>query len=196
VGKNPFNTYDQPFNTGFEQKPKDVIASRPTVSQSDLDQQQAAGANQQTPIPVSLPPHLFYPKTAQTVDIRRLAQVSPATTTNLIVFTAPQGVRTNFMGYAVFSDAFSFDLINFVPTVNGARVFPYHGDPQANYKIGLGLAPDFSNGSLIQCQLLMNPNDVLVWQFTNNDVVAVTAGIRMVGYVDGTIVRGTPRFGG
>ncbi len=194
--RSPFTTYERGFDTGFEQRPLDVFKSRPVVSPQDIANQKANSANIDTPTPVSLPPNLYIPESAQSVDIRRLASVPPGTTTDLIVFTAPQSVSTMFIGYAVFSDAFSFDLINFIPTVNGSRIFPFHGDPQDNYKIGIGLAPDFSQGSLIPCQLKMNPGEVLRWSFTNNDVVAVAAGVRMSGYVDSSIVRKNPRFGG
>ena len=193
---NPFVTYERGFDTGFDQKPLDVFRGRPTVSQQDIENQAANSANIETPLNVSLPPNLFVPESAQSVDIRRLAQVPPGTSTDLIVFTAPQSVSTMFIGYAIFSDAFDFNLINFLPTVNGSRIFPFHGDPQLNYKIGIGLAPDFSSGSLIPCQLKMNPGEVLRWTFTNNDVVAVAAGVRMSGYVDSSIVRKNPRFGG
>jgi hypothetical protein len=148
------------------------------------------------PQAVSLPDHLFIPKTGQSVDIRRLANVPPATTVDLIVFTAPPGQKTKFIGYGVFCDALLFNLINFIPTVNGKRIFPFHGDPQVNFKIGLGLAPDLSNSAMINCQLDMNPGEVLKWTFTNNDLVDVAAGVRMVGYVDVTVIRTAGRFGG
>lgn len=148
------------------------------------------------PTAVSLPPHLFIPGDAQSVDIRNLANVDPGTTVTLLTFRGPQGMLTKFINYAVFCDALLFDLINFVPLVNKRRVFPYHGNPDRNYKIGLGLAPDLSNNSLIACQLDLQPNDLVEWQFTNNDTVAVAAGVRMTGYVDQSTIRKTGRFGG
>lgn len=191
--QDPFDTYGQGFNTS-NTLPTDVFGAVGATSQAD--QQKRKEQSSLLPYAVSLPPHLFIPATAQSVDLRQLANVPPATTVDLIRFTAPQGVKTKFIGYAVFSDALMFTLIEFVPKVNNKRIFPFHGDPQNNFKIGLGLASDFSNAALVACQLDMNPGETLVWTFTNNDVVDVAAGIRMSGYIDSTIQRNIGRFGG
>jgi hypothetical protein len=143
-----------------------------------------------------LPPHLFIPADAQSIDIRNLANVPPATTVELLRFKAPQGQYVKFINYSIFFDALLFDLINLVPLVDGIRVFPYHGNPQQNYKIGLGTGQDLSNGNLISCQLTLQPGNELVWKFTNNDVVDVAAGVRMVGYLDQSTIRKIDRFGG
>src|SRR5690606_1256312 len=108
----------------------------------------------------------------------------------------PTGVFVKFIGYGVFFDALMFDLINLVPSVNGLRVFPFHGDPNSKFKIGLGVGSDLSNTNIIQCQLDLQPNDLLEWTFTNNDVVDVAAGVRMVGYFDQSTQRKIGRFGG
>ncbi len=49
---------------------------------------------------------------------------------------------------------------------------------------------------LIPVQLILQPQDVLTWEFTNNDVVDVAAGVRMNGYYSQDIVRKVGRFGG
>lgn len=188
--KNPFETYDNAFHRGMNEGTNPFTAAT-MLSPEEIKRKQEQSS--QMPAAVSLPPHLFIPESGQSVDIRRLANVVAGTSADLIVFTAPPGTKTKFIGYAIFSDALNFNLINFVPTLNGKRIFPFHGDPQANFKIGLGLAPDFSNGALIQCQLDMNPGEVLKWTFTNNDVVDIAAGVRMSGYVDFTIQRKTGR---
>jgi len=186
------DNYMKKFVQGF-----DPLKFADAVSASSKeDQAKRLQESGQMPQAVSLPDHLFIPKTGQSVDIRRLANVPPATTVDLIVFTAPPGQKTKFIGYGVFCDALLFNLINFIPTVNGKRIFPFHGDPQVNFKIGLGLAPDLSNSAMINCQLDMNPGEVLKWTFTNNDLVDVAAGVRMVGYVDVTVIRTAGRFGG
>jgi len=186
------DNYMKKFVQGFN-----PLAFADAVSASGKeDQEKRLEMSGKMPTAVSLPDHLFIPRTGQSVDIRRLANVLPATSTELIVFTAPPGQKTKFIGYGVFSDALLFNLVNFIPTVNGKRIFPFHGDPQVNYKIALGVAPDLSNNAMINCQLDMNPGEVLKWTFFNNDVVAVAAGVRMVGYVDVTVTRTAGRFGG
>lgn len=189
---NPFDTFGKGFKSG--RSPLQVFTA--TASSGKKEQQKRVEQSSEMPTSVSLPPHLFIPASAQSVDIRRLANVPSGATVDLIVFTAPEGVVTKFIGYAVFNDALMFDLVNFVPTVNGKRVFPFHGDPQSNFKIGLGLTPDMGNNALIPCQLDMNPGEVLKWTFTNLDVVDVAAGIRMSGYVDSSVQRTIGRFGG
>jgi hypothetical protein len=191
--RDPFSSYEAPF--------KDSVGGNvdPFTASSTSGQKEQARRQEQSsalPIAVSLPPHLFIPETGQSVDIRRLASVAPATSDRLIAFTAPKGAITRFIGYSVFNDALNFNLVEFVPKVNGRRVFPFHGDPQLNFKIALGLGPDMSNANSINCLLDLNPGDFLTWDFFNNDVVAVAAGVRMIGYVDQTITRKIGRFGG
>jgi hypothetical protein len=171
-----------------------VFSASPVAGKEDLKKR--IEISNQMPQAISLPPHLYIPEDAQSIDIRNLASVSAATTTNLLEFTAPKGGFTYFISYGVFFDALLFDLVNLVPTVNGARVFPFHGNPQQNYKIGLGTGADLSNSNLIPCQLQLQPGDKLVWQFTNDDVVDVAAGVRMSGYFSQSTIRKTGRFGG
>lgn len=150
----------------------------------------------QNPVAVSLPPHLFIPSDAQSIDIRNLANVPAGETRDLLTFTAKTGGFTKFIGYGVFFDALMFDLIDMIPLVDGVRVFPFHGNPDRNYKIGLGTGADLSNTNIISCQLDLQPGQQIVWRFTNNDVVDVAAGARMVGYFDQSTIRKAGRFGG
>lgn len=191
--RNPFASYEAPFkeDVGGSVDPFTASATSGQKDQARRQEQSAA-----MPVSVSLPPHLFIPETGQSVDLRRLASVIAATSARLIEFTAPKGAISRFIGYSIFTDALNFGLIEFVPKVNGKRVFPYHGDPQDNYKIGLGLGPDLSNANVINCVLDLNPGDKLTWDFINNDVVNVAAGVRMIGYIDQTITRKIGRFGG
>jgi hypothetical protein len=194
---NPFDTYDAPF----KQEGHQGIGTFNAVPTSDGKQQQKRQEQVSSgDIVLELPNHLFIPSTAQSINIMRLADVSPGTT-DLIVFPGPsykilRGTKIKFIGYCIFSDALSFNLVNFVPTLDGKRLFPFHGDPQSNYKIGLGLGPDFGNENLIPCQLDMQVGQVLKWTFTNSDVVTVAAGVRMVGYVDSSIITTPGRVGG
>jgi len=190
---NIFNQRDRNFRATVQNPPDPFAAGRVTDA-AQLQRQQAESYN--NPTPISLPPHLFPPAQAQTLDLRRLAVVGPNTSTELIRYKGEPGSIARFIGYAVFFDALSFDLINLVPTVNGQRVFPRHGDPQSNYKIGLGTGLDLSNSNLISCLLDLQPNDELIWTFFNNDDVDVVAGVRMVGYVDQSQIRKIGRAGG
>ena len=195
VPKNPFATYDRNSNVPDLNNPSDVFSATPIAGAADIKKRQE-NSNQQ-PIAVSLPPHLFIPADAQSIDIRNLANVPPATQNLLLMsYRGRKGGITKFIGYGIFFDALMFDLINLVPTVNGVRVFPFHGNPDRNFKIGLGTGADLSNTNLISCQLDLQPGDLLEWRFTNNDVVDVAAGVRMSGYFDQSTIRKTGRFGG
>jgi hypothetical protein len=145
---------------------------------------------------VELPRHLFIPAKAQSVDIRNLASITPGSSFDLLRFTAPPGGTTYFYGYAVFNDALLYNNVEFIPTVDGARIFPYHGNPDDNYKIALGVSSDVSNNALIQCAIQLNPGQVLLWRARNTDVVDVVMGVRMVGYLDSGNIRGESRIGG
>ncbi len=160
----------------------------------DQAAQKRAADSAQNPVAVSLPPHLFIPADAQSIDISELANVPPATTVTLLKFSGKKGGIVNFIGYSIFNDALMLSLINLVPKVNGVRVLPFHGNPSLNFKMGLGLGPDMQ--VLIPVQLILQPQDVLTWEFTNNDVVDVAAGVRMNGYYSQDIVRKVGRFGG
>lgn len=190
---NPFNTYDAPFQF-VPQKPWEPFSASSVSSKKEQIKRSEISAT--NPTAVSFPTHLYPPENVQTVDLRRLANVPPGAVVDLIRFIAPQGGITRFINYAVFFDALLFNLIDLVPLVNNVRVFPFHGDPQSNFKIGLGTGSDLSNANLISCLLDLQPKDVLVWRFTNNDVVDVAAGVRMVGYYDQTTIRKQGRFGG
>lgn len=192
--RNPFESYSKEFNSELH-NPSDVFSATPIAGEADLKKRHEI-SNQQ-PQAVSLPPHLFIPADAQSVDLRNLANVPPATTNLLLMsYRGRKGGITKFIGYGVFFDALMFDLIDLVPTVNGVRVFPFHGNPDQNFKIGLGTGADLSNVNLVSCQLDLQPGDLLEWRFTNNDVVDVAAGVRMSGYFDQSTIRKTGRFGG
>ena len=192
--KNPFLTYNEAYVSQV-QKPSDVFSASPIAGARDAQTRQ--DISNQLPIPISLPPHLYIPADAQSLDFRTLANVPPASVDLVLMsFRAKKGGITRFIGYGVFFDALMFDLINLVPLVNGVRVFPFHGNPDRNFKIGLGTGLDLSNQNLIACLLDLQPGDLLEWKFTNNDVVDVTAGVRMSGYFDQSTIRKIGRFGG
>ena len=144
----------------------------------------------------NLPRHLFRPFNAQSVDIRNLQQIPPNDTSRVLEFVCPNAGSVIFIGYGVFSDAFLENDIEFVPKVNGKRIFTYHGNPGQNYRISLGLAPDLSNSALIECYLQLRPGDVLTWDIVSTTNVALSAGVRMKGYLDSANLQIEQQFGG
>lgn len=199
---------NNPFSRGlkaptFHQKPGgqggNLDFTSATAIADAKDAKRIAVRQERQPIPVELPSHVYpyIPVGCQPLDFRKLCSVDPATTKlEFMSFVAPVGTKTIFQAYAVFSDARDASLTEFVPTVDGQRVFPYHGDPTDNFKIALGLAPDMSNSALIAAQLILEPGQKMAWYVSNFDSVAAAMGVRMVGYFDSSALRTTPRFGG
>lgn len=187
----PFSTYDALFSNQM-QTPFSVFGASPVSGAEDREKK--AEQSGKMPIGVSLPPHLFIPADAQSVDISALANVPPATTVDLLTFRGPAGGITKFLGYSIFNDALSLATIELTPLVDDNRVFPFHGNPQLNFKMGLGLGPDMQ--VLVPCQLDVMPGQIARWVFTNNDVVDIAVGVRMSGYYAQDITLKTGRFGG
>lgn len=176
---------------------RDVLNATKVSDKEDLAKIKAR--QEIKPTPVELPSHIFpnIPLGSQPLDFRKLCLVAAASVeTEFMSFLAPNGSRTVFQAYAIFSDALDADKTEFIPRVDGVRVFPYHGDPTNNFKINLGLAPDISNNALIPSQLVLEPGQRITWYVTNTDTVDVAMGVRMVGYFDSSARRVTPRFGG
>lgn len=144
----------------------------------------------------NLPRHLYRPFNAQSVDIRNLVQLNVGETARVLEFECPNSSSVVFIGYGVFSDAFLETDIEFLPKVNGKRIFTFHGNPGENYKISLGLAPDLSNSALIECYLQLRPGDVLTWDIINSSAVQISAGVRMKGYLDAANLQIDQQFGG
>lgn len=191
---NPFDSYKAPFMQRL-QKPHQTVISTPTMTKDDVQKQRQISGS--LPSAVSLPDNLFIPKDAQSLDIRTLQNI-PASTTGLVMlsFSPNKGDKVKIINYAVFFDALLFNLVNMRILVNKNRVFPYHGDPNAGYKIGLGTGSDLSNANLISCQLDLAPGDLLEVIVDNLDTVDVAMGVRFSGYVDKSTIRTAARFGG
>ena len=190
---NPFSTFNKAFDMQ-QASAKDVFNAQ-AASSSEEQRRSLEGANQE-PQPVSLPHHLFVPPSAQTLDLRRLSNVPAMTSAELIRFRAPKNMKTVLMSYALFNDALLAANTYFLPTINGNRIYPFHGDPQLDFRISLALGPDMDNAALINGLLYMEPDQELIWTFYNNSGVDVAAGVRVVGYVDNVIQRISGKFGG
>jgi hypothetical protein len=192
--RNPFDTYDfDQSSSGLDQPLKVFSATSGSDPQTVAKR---AAASSLDPIAVDLPPHLYIPSTAQSIDISNLVTVDPGTTEEVLRFVAPQGNTTQFIGFVIYTNAIDFSAIQFTPTVNTNRVFPYQGNPMQNFKIGLAITGDLGQNGIRYAQLRMQPSDVLSWTVTNSGTAPFAAGVRMIGYADSTIVRQSGRIGG
>lgn len=205
--KNPFNMQ----RSAFDLKTKDAADfarfSNPTPSEgpfkTDVGMSPNMGGvnygNTNTNSEVRItdfPKHLFIPSYAQSIDIRNLASIPSLAAFDLIDFVAPYNGTTRFYGYGLFNDALLFNDVEFQITVDGARALPFHGNPNDNYKLVLGVAPDLSNSSIINCSIQLNPGQRLVARAVNNALVDSIMGVRFVGYLDSSSVREDGRQGG
>lgn len=158
------------------------------------------GKQKTEPTPISLPRHMFNPDNVPSLDFRRACLI-PANTTAalpflLFEFTCPQGSVAVFTHYAIYCDGLDEDLVEFLPAVDGSRIFPYHGNPAKNFKMGLGLGPDLSNTCLIPANLKLFPGQTLRISAVNLDPgVSSAMGARFVGYLDNVNLVEAGRFG-
>lgn len=156
--------------------------------------------------PIEFPPHLYPPEGAKGIDIRRACSVSAGSLDEIILrFVCPQGANAHFIAYGIYNDGLFFDDYDFIPKVNGSRIFPYHGTPvdipgtngeQQQFKIALGLGPNLTNACLINGEFIMQPGQVLTWTVNNRALVDTVMGVRMVGYFDPAQGVNSSRFGG
>lgn len=150
------------------------------------------------------PRHLYPPRNVKTIDMRIVRSMDPGEVFDMINFN-PKALgiygTVFFTHYAVFNDGLLESDYSFLPTLNGNRIYPYHGNPQntrapGTFLISLGLAPDEANYALIPGFFIMNPEDTYVWQVTNGSTVETDMGVRVVGYVDESSKRTSQIFGG
>ena len=188
------------WRRGKPNVPKWIQAS----SSNDGTSQAPTLAEQSEATLVDFPRHLYPPENVKTLDIRINRAMAIGDVFNLIDF---QPNKLGIMGavyithYAIFNDGLLEADYSFLPTINGLRIYPYHGNPQntrnpGNFLISLGLAPDLANYALIPGFVVMNPEDRLVWQATNGSAVITDMGVRVVGYVDQSAIRVTQNYGG
>lgn len=134
-----------------------------------------------------LPYHLFLPQDAQAVDFREIGDVTAGSRELLIDFTVPRGKLFQVIKYGIFNDGLAAADFDFFPKVDGRRVYKFQGSTINRSggmpRIYLGLAPDLSNSSLIDGQLVVRENQRLTWEAENRSGVDVTMGVRVVGYL-------------
>lgn len=158
-----------------------------------------ASSSQQTRIS-HFPLNHFVPAGSEVIEIRRVREIDPGQTFDLLTFNPVAlgitGGVVRFIRYGIFNDGLLEDDYSFLPLVNGMRALRFHGNPAKNFLLSLGLAPDLSDNSMVSCQLVLQPNQTLVWRLTNKSLVSTVMGVRMSGYVDMSEIRETTRFGG
>lgn len=202
MAENPFDK----FKTGFSLKlpttnPQNGHGGNQDVFNSArvIEAKKAAQATHpKEAVEVNFPNHLYIPKGAQSLDLRKVMNI-PAGTRDyeLFKYKAPPGAVTRFISYGVYNDGDNGNDYNFKPQLDGNRIFPYHGDPTTfDFKIYLGLGPDLSQVAMIPCQLYVQPGQTVRWLLTNTSTVDTSMGVRMCGYFDSSQLLETGRYGG
>ena len=142
------------------------------------------------------PYHQYTPEGARPFDFGRLVTVGAGTPlTDILSWTVTESFTMVITHYAIFNDAQFTDDAWFVPTINGARVLQYHGNPMDNFKISLGRTTDLGNSALMEANINLKQGQTFRWQVTNVGAVDVDMGIRMKGYFDTSNKRKAVKFG-
>lgn len=180
-----------------------VFDARASTSQTELalrEEKKLLG-----PQAVDFPKHLFIPRDAQSVDIRKNASVTSEVGDPeqlLLRFVCPRDVKAVFTHYAIANDGgATCNNYFFIPKLNGRRIYPFHGDPgsvpdssMGGYQLSLGVSPDLSNAALIPGYIEIEPGGILEWYVRNLDSAPANMAVRMAGYL---IRHGeTTSFGG
>lgn len=123
-------------------------------------------------------------------DVRDLADVSSGSVREAFLsFKSPKGFEAVVTHYGVFCDAQFASQVEFWPTVDGKRVYPYQGTPDAlkpertPFKIALGVSNDLSESSLINAPMTIKEGQTMLWSLTNTAPTSQTMGVRMKGYL-------------
>jgi|688.fasta_scaffold1233214_1 hypothetical protein len=136
-------------------------------------------------------PFINIPASGQSLDIRRVVDASAGTTSAMLInFQPPRGMEAIITAYGIYTDAALAVDTEFVPLLNGTRVFPYHGTPtdinnpnKIPYRISLGLGPDLSNESMIECNLRIQDTQTFQWFITNSSALSQVMGVRFKGFL-------------
>lgn len=197
--------YKSPFSRVYGNFRQHFFASpgleRASVTTTPQEQKRLLQKDRLQDTQVAFPKHLFPPEGAQTIDLRKMCAVTPGAASQLFMTFNPsalgiKGGAFRFTHYAITGDGELATNFQFIPTVNGARVYPFHGDPDNNFRMNLGLAPDLSDNSLIAAELYILSTDVVRWFVVNTNTVEADMGVRMKGYLDTTQQTISARFGG
>lgn len=134
---------------------------------------------------------------SQSVDLRRQVNItSGAGKVLLISFTPRTDAIFYQQAYAVFADTTNLFDVDFIPTVSGQRVLPYHGDPQNRFRINIQSSTDLNNLALVNAPLKIQPGKVYAWFAVNNTGGDIDMSVRIVGYMQSVKMRNKPRTNG
>lgn len=142
------------------------------------------------------PQNMYLPEGAKSIDMRNLFTVDPGATETLIDYTPSSGGVAVITHFGIFNDGLLASDFDFFPTVNGNRIYPFHGDPLENFRLYLGTAPDLSNDSLHHAPITLQPGQRLLWRVQNRAAVPTDMGVRVVGYFTRIQDRKQVPFGG
>jgi len=154
------------------------------------------------PVPVIFPRTGYAPEGARTIDLRKLVTVpAGAQGFPIMGWTASSGMTAAFHHYGLVLPDGGFPDVSWFGGVDEYRIVSYHGDPalvaSANPSTILNLptGADFSFNCLVECQVLMQPGQVMIWSANNNTNAPVRMGLRLVGYSDGSQQLLSSKFG-
>lgn len=145
---------------------------------------------------VNLPENHYSPDGADSFDIRVVGVLDGGATETLLSYKAESSQTIRFIRYGIYANIVLANNVDFFPTVNGSRILRYHGDCNDNFKMNLSVGPDLTENSLIPCDIVLRPGEILEWKVTNNSAVKSDLGVRMRGFLMTENKNGNRGFGG
>lgn len=134
-------------------------------------------------IAVSLPENVYHPEGSETFDIMRLQINGPQLKETVLKYSANEMQTIRFTHYGIFNNRAKGAEVRFYPTINGARILKWHGDPMENFALYLSVGIDLSEQAMIPCDIKLLPGQTLEWVAENISPVEGEFGVRMRGYV-------------
>jgi hypothetical protein len=145
---------------------------------------------------VNLPENHYAPEGADSFDIRVVGIIDPESKETLLSYKALDSQTIRFIRYGIYTNIVPGQNVDFFPTKQGSRILRYHGDCNDNFKLNLSVGPDLTENSLIPCDIILRPGEVLEWKVVNNGAVKSDVGVRMRGFLVNENKNGGRGFGG
>lgn len=147
-------------------------------------------------VKVSLPENHYSPEGSDQFDIRVAGTLTPGSTETLMSFKADTSQTVRMIRYGMYTNILQAANVDFYPTLNGSRILKYHGDPNDDFRLNFSVGPDLTENSLIPCDILVRPGEVIAWKVTNRGTVSANIGVRMRGFLVNDSKEGNRGFGG
>jgi hypothetical protein len=142
------------------------------------------------PPSIMLPLNYAVPENADSISLWNIEDIAPGVTGHILLeFTAAQAGVTRILKYALFTNALGGTDIEFLPTRDGVRAYPYHGNPMNSGKITQPLTDNLGDGSLVNAPITLLPGQTVRWLVSNNSLAVASCGVRIFGYVDQNVLR-------